>query len=383
MSCPSSQTAIEELSMDTQLSEIPFLSNLGIMVTYKCPVACPHCIVEAGPNRKEEMLLGDCLAWINQASTYKDGQIKSVSLTGGEPFYDLNKLALIAEYGKAFGFNMSVVTSAFWASTQGVALKILSELPALDMISISTDVYHQNSIPFDNIENAVWAARKLRKTYNISVCTDNEENPEHQKVMGKLKAIGEEDNIRVSITFPVGRAQQKKGVNYRIAAEPTVSACDMAGMPIIFPNGNVIGCIGPLITLPPMHPLFLGNLHQEKLSEIFQRSELNMIQQIIRIWGPYKLVSLLKENGMEALLPRSYVCNSICDVCYQLLSDVQIVDALQTILQNEQMRQTVAYARVYYLHEETLAKLLHLDMADRAAQAGSLVQEVEITNAWE
>lgn len=352
--------------MDTNPPELPFLSNIGFMLTYKCTIACPHCVVEAGPHRKEEMRLEHSLAWIEQASIYRDGRIKGLALTGGEPFYNMENLAQISAYGKALGFIVSVVTNAFWASTKDVALSVLSKLPAIQMISISTDVYHQKSIPFDYIKNAVWAARELGRLYNIAVCTDNEEDQQYQKIIEDLKAIGEADRIRVSITFPVGRAQKKaRHFNYRTAPEPTVSACSMASSPVVFPDGKVIACIGPLLTLPPTHPMFLGNLQQEPLSEILDRSELNSVLHTIRVWGPQKLVSLLRQNGLDALLPKEYICNCICDVCYKLLSDERIVDALENILQDEQLRQTIAYARLYYLNETTMAELYHLNATDR------------------
>jgi organic radical activating enzyme len=352
--------------MDTNPPELPFLSNVGFMLTYKCTIACPHCIVEAGPHRKEEMRLAHSLAWIEQASTYRYGHVKGLALTGGEPFYNLETLAQISAHGQALGLIVSVVTNAFWATTRPAALSVLSKLPAVRMLSISTDVYHQKSIPFDHIKNAVWAARELGRAYNIAVCTDNEEDQQYQKIIEDLEAIDEADRTRVSITFPVGRAQKRaRHFSYRTASEPTVSACSMASSPVVFPNGNVIGCIGPVLTLPPTHPLFLGNLRQESLSEILDRAELNPVLHTIRIWGPHKLVSLLRQNGFDALIPKEFICNCICDVCYKLLSDERIVGALESILQNEQTRQTIAYARLYYLNETTMAELYQLHVTDR------------------
>jgi organic radical activating enzyme len=348
--------------MDTDSFELPFLSNLGLMLTYKCTVACPHCLVEAGPHRKEEMRLDQALAWIEQARSYRDGYIQALALTGGEPFYNLENLAQVSAYGQALGFITSVVTNAFWAATREGALHTLVQVPAIQAITISTDVYHQQAIPFDCVRNAVEAARELGRVYNLAVCTDSEEDPRFQKVMEDLAAMGETDSVRVTITLPVGRAQkQAHEASYRTAPEPTVCACPVASSPVIFPNGNVIGCIGPLLTLPPMHPLFLGNLQRETLSEVLERAELNPILHTIRIWGPHKLVSLLKENGFSALLPGEYICNASCDVCYKLLSDERIVAALEEIYQDERLRQTVAYGRVYYLNETTMVERLHLN----------------------
>ncbi len=353
--------------MDAKSLEIPFLSNIVFILTYRCPIACPHCIVEAGPHRKEEMRLEDAVHWIEQARLYRGGYIKGLALTGGEPFYNLDHLARVSEYGCSLGFAVSAVTSAFWATTRTAALETLSRFPAIQMISFSTDVYHQKAIPFENVKNAVWAAKELGCIYNIAVCTDSVENEQYQKIIEELKAVGEGDNIRLSITFPVGRAKKRaRFFNYRISPEPTVSACPMASSPVIFPDGNVIACIGPLLTLPSSNPLFLGNLRTEALSEILDRSELNSALHTVRVWGPQKLVTLLKQSGFEQLLPTEYIEDSICDVCYKLWSDERIVNALRPALQGEEITQTLAYARLYYLNETTMLERCIMNRESRA-----------------
>lgn len=347
--------------MDTNPPELPFLSNIGFMLTYKCTIACPHCIVEAGPHRQEEMALESVLTWIDQARAYRRGLIKGLALTGGEPFYNLANLARISSHGQALGFIVSVVTNAFWAATRDQALQTLARLPALHMVSISTDVHHQRFIPLAYIKNAVWAAKELGRLYNIAVCTDNEADPGYLKTLDEIQAMGESDAIRVSITFPAGRAQKHAHrFNYLTALEPTVSACSMASSPVVFPDGKVIACIGPLLTLPPAHPLHLGNLYQESLSDILDRAEINPILHTIRVWGPHKLVELLKQHGLTAMLPENYLQNCVCDACYKLLSDSRIIAALENILQDEEIKHTIAYGRLYYLHETAMAALFQL-----------------------
>lgn len=347
--------------MDTDSFELPFLSNLGLMLTYKCTVACPHCLVEAGPHRTEEMRLEDALAWIEQARRYRGGLIQALALTGGEPFYNEETLAQVSAYGQQLGFMISVVTNAYWASSRDAAHRALERLPAVQAITISTDVYHQQAIPFSFVENAVRAAKALRRVYNISVCTDSEDDPCFKEVMDDLAAIGEGDNVQVTITLPVGRAaKQVPRDAYRTAPEPTVCACPVASSPVIFPNGDVIGCIGPLLTLRSEHPLLLGSLRRQTLSDVLDMAELNPILHAIRVWGPHKLVSLLEQTDWHTLLPAEYICDAACDVCYKLLSDARIVAALEEIFQDERLRQTVAYGRAYYLNETTMAERMNL-----------------------
>lgn len=229
------------------------------------------------------------------------------------------------------------------------------------MISFSTDVYHQRAIPLENVKNGVWAAKQAGRLYNVAVCTDNQENPQFKQTMTELHSIVEDENIRVAITFPVGRAQKYAAhLTYETTTEPTPCACDTANSPVVFPDGNVIACIGPILTLPPTHPLHLGNLRQERLQEILDRAEMNPFLHTIRTWGPKKLIELLKDHGQAELLPKEYVKDCVCDGCYKLLSNKQIVEALTPILQDEKNMKILAYARVYYQNETTMVKRLNL-----------------------
>lgn len=342
--------------------ELPFLSNVGLMLTYRCTMACPHCVVNAGPHRTESMPIERSLDWIDQARAYRDGRVRGLALTGGEPFSDLDNLAEVSAYGRAKGFIVSAVTNAFWATSRDAALEVLSRLPAIRMLSISTDIHHQKMIPFEYVHNALDAARELDRLYNIAVCTDSKDEPGYQRIIRDLYSIGETDTLRISIIFPVGRAQRKPSLfNYRFTPEPPQGACSMASSPVVFPNGAVVACIGPPLTLPPPQPMFLGNALEEPLSEIFDRAESNPVLHTIRVWGPQKLVSLLAEHGYSSLLPDEYISDCACDICYKLLSDEQIVVALGEIFRGEELQKLLAYARLYYLEEPRLAELQRLD----------------------
>ena len=86
-------------------------------MTYKCQITCPHCIIKTGPHGAEEVSMENALAWIEQISSYRDGYIRVLSLTGGEPFYDMDKIKRISGFGGKGGLVISVVTNAFWVAT--------------------------------------------------------------------------------------------------------------------------------------------------------------------------------------------------------------------------------------------------------------------------
>jgi MoaA/NifB/PqqE/SkfB family radical SAM enzyme len=343
------------------LIEMPFLRNLGMLLTYRCQVSCPHCIIEAGPNRTEEMSLVDSLGWVKQTADYRSGYIKVLSLTGGEPFIRLDYLKRIADFGSHLGLIVSVVTNAYWATTRDEALRILRNLSNIRMLAISTDVYHQLSIPFERVKNAVQAARECDIPFNIHVCTENEEDEGYQRILEQLRGIGETDSINTAVTFPAGRALKRLDRSrYPLTTEPPISACAAGSSPIIFPDGRVIACIGAVIDLKNDHPLVLGNLRENTLQDILDRAETNPVLHSIRVWGPRKLIALIQEAGLGKYLPQNYIKDSVCNACYQLMASEKIVEYLSHLSQDAEFSRKVAYARIYYMRETRMAELFSL-----------------------
>lgn len=344
--------------MDKELPEMPFLRNVGLVMTYKCQVSCPHCIIRAGPNRKEEMSLADAFDWIEQIAAYRNGYIKVLSLTGGEPFYNIDNLRKIAAFGEQQGLFVSAVTNAFWASTADRAVNLLKSLPSIKMIAISTDVYHLESIPFENIRNAVSAAKACDLPYNIAVCTENEEEVEYKQILKMLSEITEPETVATAVTFPAGRALDKiGGLKHMTTEQPPQSACSAGSSPIIFPSGKVIACIGPVIDLNAPHPLVFGNLRENSLRDILDAAEQNPVLHAIRIWGPRKLISIIEEAGLSRYLPKKYVKDSVCNACYHLMSNENITYFLGQLAEDLEFTRKVAYARAYYLNETRMVEL--------------------------
>jgi MoaA/NifB/PqqE/SkfB family radical SAM enzyme len=345
--------------VDKKVFELPFLGNVGLILTYKCQVSCRHCILEAGPNRTEEMTLNDALEWIEQISKYRNGWIKVVSLTGGEPFYDVEKLKCIANFASNKNLLVSVVTNAFWAKTLENARLTLKEVSTIDMLAISTDVYHQECIPLNNIANAALAAKEQNIPLNVHVCTENEEDENYRKTIDFLTTIIDKDQINTAVTFPVGRASKETDVTKPDrTTEVPVSACSSGNSPIIFPDGRIIACIGPIIDLKTPHPLILGNLNQDNLATILDKAEANPILHSIRVWGPKKLISMIKEAGFQNLLPSTYMKENPCEACYRLMSNPKIVALIEKMAQDPKFQLNVAYSRAFYLSENIMAKVI-------------------------
>jgi Radical SAM superfamily len=346
--------------MPAEADSIPFLSDLGLLMTYRCQVTCPHCVVRAGPNRKECVRLEEVCDWITQLASYRDGWVRILALTGGEPFYDLSLLRAVAEFAKERGLLVTVVTNGFWASSHDRAIRVLEALEAVSNVAFSTDVYHQVSIPLEYVKNGVVAARRCGKPYLISVCTENRRDPAYLEIMTTLREFTDDEHLRTAIALPVGRAaNQLDSSKYDWADTPPRSACSSSS-PIIFPDGRVVACIGPVIELKTPHPLFLGDLRRESLTAILDRAETNTILHMIRVWGPNKLVSLVRNSDLAGFLPERYISSTICQTCYHLMATPRLVNFLEDLARDQNLQRTTAYGRAYYLEEPQAMERLGL-----------------------
>jgi hypothetical protein len=213
-------------------------------------------------------------------------------------------------------------------------------------------------VPFDNVKNAMWAAQECSIPFYVSVVTDNKANPDYQRVHTELLKLADPEKIRTGITFPVGRAADiKNDLKYSLSSKPSPEVCQASSSPCIFPDGRVYGCIGPLIDLQEQQPLYLGNLREHSVTEIFDRSETNAILHALRLWGPARIFSLLREAGMGDHLPTLFVSGSNCQACYTILSDPSVREWLNQLEQDTEFRRMVGYGRLYHLGETGMLEL--------------------------
>jgi hypothetical protein len=300
----------------------------------------------------EEISIYDAFDWINQISDYRNGYIKLLALTGGEPFYELDRLKKISSFGKSRGLIVTSVTNAYWADDYEKAITILQHLPAINVLAISTDTYHQTSIPFYNVANATKAAERCGIPCYINTCTEDLADANYLALVEKLSELVDPKFIIPTLTVPLGRAAQTiNGSKHKLISQPPESACLSSSSPVILPDGKVLACIGPLINLKLCHPLFLGNLRHDSLTKILDDAEMNAILHAIRIWGPGKLISMAKEAGLGDRLPEKFLESSICSACYSLFSSPKVVEFLAALADDSRFRYIVADARAKYFNE--------------------------------
>jgi hypothetical protein len=139
----------------------------GLLVTYWCHARCAFCYENCGPERSGPAEAADVLAWWHGLDELAraHGKTMRIHLTGGEPFGDWTRLAAILRAAHDAGLTPAdkVETNAFWATGDGLTRSRLELLRALGVqrLVVSTDVFHQEFVPFERVRRCVEIAREV------------------------------------------------------------------------------------------------------------------------------------------------------------------------------------------------------------------------------
>ncbi len=137
------------------------------MLTYWCNARCAFCYVCGGPEHglwmDPERAVGLWRGLDRLAAAA--GKTMRIHLTGGEPFGDWSRLVRIIRAARDVGLTLveKVETNAFWATDDGSTRARLELLDALGVgkLVVSTDVFHQQFVPFDRVRRCVEIARRV------------------------------------------------------------------------------------------------------------------------------------------------------------------------------------------------------------------------------
>ena len=137
------------------------------MLTYWCSSRCAFCYVHAGPEQHGWMSVATAVRlWreLHELAISNDRTMR-VHLAGGEPFGDWKRLTAILQAARDEGLPPAekIETNAHWATddetTRG-RLEVLRDL-AVERLIVSSDVFHQEFVPFDRVERRVRMSREV------------------------------------------------------------------------------------------------------------------------------------------------------------------------------------------------------------------------------
>lgn len=273
------------------------LSGLHFLLTYQCTFECDHCFVWGSPWQTGVMSLGQVRDALHQAHDL--GSVTSVYFEGGEPFLYYPILLKAVHEATELGFQVGLVSNAFWAITIEDALEWLQPFAGfIQDLSISSDLYHYSEPLNRQSSNAAQAAHILGiPTGTISIAQP--EIPEAASAIGQLPH--EESGVMVR-----GRAVEK--LASRLPWKPWAQFIECPyedlrepGRVHLDPFGNLHICQG----------ISIGNLFHIPLSEICAHfdPDTHPITGPLLAGGPAGLVS-------HYALPHAETYADACHLCY-------------------------------------------------------------------
>lgn len=142
------------------------LSGLHLLLTYECNYECEHCFVWGGPSQTGTMTIETIRHILAQANMLDT--VEWIYFEGGEAFLYYDELVTGIRLAKEFGFNVGIVTNAYWATTDADAVNWLEPIAGLvDDLSVSSDAYHGSVEDPEPAATARRAAQRLHIPFDF------------------------------------------------------------------------------------------------------------------------------------------------------------------------------------------------------------------------
>ena len=296
---------------------------LGLLLTLKCNAECAHCCFNSGPSRSLAMNADEACDYVGQAAS---AGLAGISITGGEPFIDLDRLETVVSKSFELGMFARVVTNGYWAGSNRRAELILDRLYAVGLreISISFDSLHEEFIKASSIKRAIEVALRKGLKVVVSHVKDNGDLGDslnsylarlENDFSGNLFAMG-------GYTVPSGRAiEEKLSTDYdrvNVDHQRLTHACwHVIREPIVVPGGDIFPCCSPSCATDTgfRDSYRIGNLNERHLSSVLDDLQANPLFLGLMLHGP-RWVHDKTGSGQES---NQYI--NICDLCQSILCD--------------------------------------------------------------
>jgi hypothetical protein len=272
------------------------LNGLHLLLTYQCTFECDHCFVWGSPWQSGTMTLKDIRRIVNEAESI--GSIRWIFFEGGEPTLYYPILLKAVQEAHERGFQVGIVSNAYWATDFEDALEYLKPFIGLvEDFTLSSDLYHYSEKLSRQVQNAAGAADRL----GIPVGVISVSQPE---ATDSACAVGKLPEVESGVMYR-GRAAQELSTRTTHHGWETLTECpheDLreVGRVHVDPLGNLHVCQG----------ISMGNLFQEPLVKICDRYEpvAHPIIGALLSGGPAELVRRFNPPHEEAYADACHLC---------------------------------------------------------------------------
>lgn len=294
---------------------------LNISLTERCTAACAMCVTESHPGRTgTDVTEPDLLAWLESARSIPGPA--AVCAVGGEPFLMPGALELLVRWARGRGWQASVVTNCFWATSLDEAERVLGRLRAagLTRITVSTDGFHARFVPLERVDHAVAAAGRVGLQANLNCVAAGGFGL--RWLRRRLHSFSVLDQVEEFPCLPVGRGRALTALEREVPH----GRCGLIVSTLsIRPQGHVYACCG---VGGFTAPLYLGHA-STPLMDLIERALADPLVLALAIHGPRFIAELA---GVSA------VGVDGCHLCYRLLSDPARAAEVRSRLSSSDLR---------------------------------------------
>ncbi len=283
----------------------------------RCNVRCEHCVAADSTDSDQiqaKMALGQAEELIRELAA---AGVQGISFTAGEPLIYLADICQLIALCQELGIYTRVVTNCKWAKNPEQTEEYVSRLKknGLSQMRMSYSRWHQKNIPQSNILRAAGSCRENDLDYFISFVTDfsKQDDPFEQYLRDhKLKFFPE------PVIF-AGRAASFDRMPIR--TDYQANCCAMN--PYLAPDLNMYACCDAGSHFTETGFFHLGNVRDNSIDSLFQKSENNALYNHIRNMG---ISSLASFAGFKA---REIIEYKKCELCAKLFNDPVMLKKLK------------------------------------------------------
>jgi hypothetical protein len=243
--------------------------------------------------------------------------IKTVSITGGEPFFELSALTDLSSALAEQGAGVTVITSAFWATSERKAREVLTRIPGVQRLVISFDRFHEEWVPRERIRHAYLTARALNMEAHVRLVRAAPPTDTDIELSQYVESFAENDDIEYQRLISYGRASQ--GIAEAGYSSSRRERCPSTG-PHIGADGAVTPCCNSIISIEGPHPLVLANVTEETPRQIRDNANNSLLLLMMRVLGATWIREILRNGGAAVNVP-TLDDMSVCDLCFVACRD--------------------------------------------------------------
>lgn len=291
------------------------IRELGLLLTRVCNAACAHCGSRAGPDQRGHLPREHVATAVADAAQLG---LRTVMISGGEPFALPTELLAAAELAQAAGLTVQVCSNGSFGADPDRARSLLADLQArgLEQLLLSTDRFHLAFVPLSAVISAARTASELGIPCQIAVPATARDW--HATTL--VATLQRETDARVLThpVHPIGRGEALAPHHFRWPAL-RVAPCDLVGHVEVAPDGTVSVCPASA-ELPASSPMILGNLAEDGLATLLHRFQRTPLYAVLQRWGPLGLHALAT-GGTDLDEPGQGSRRHDCHLCRQLTTD--------------------------------------------------------------